>query len=97
MKKAKVWTFRQVKQLLADLTARSELIPHQDSPQKTLIQLCTSLSTVFLHHSLVFDALALLRMAIQADFRLYRIGILRLRLWEGRIQAMTTVAYFFQR
>ena len=92
-----MWTFRQVKQLLADLTARSELIPHQDTPQKTLIQLCTSLSTVFLHHSLVFDALALLRMAIQADFRLYRIGILRLRLWEGRIQAMTTVAYLFQR
>ena len=97
MKKAKVWTLRQVKQLVDDLTARSERVPHQDHLQKTLIQLCTSLSTIFLHHGLTFDALSLLRTATQADFRLYHIGIQRLQLWEGRIQVLTTVAYFFQR
>lgn len=67
------------------------------SLNKSLMTQCTSLSLVFMQHSLLEDALALLRKAVKADQRLCASGTAGDLLWTGRLHVFNTLAYLFQK
>lgn len=92
----KQWSLPQVQELLDLVRSRSEGNPLADGPQKMVIQLCTSLSVVMIKQELMFDAVALLQIANQADGRLGRLEGDGNKLWEGRLFLLNATAYLYQ-
>jgi len=98
--KRRYLTLMEVRLKIEQLELRCERLPalYSYNPNdlialnKTLITQCTSLSLIFLQHSLLEDSLELLRKAVKADQRLSE-GLV----WAGRLYVFNNLAYLFQK
>jgi len=101
--KRRYLTLPEVRLKIEQLELRCERLPvlYGSNPSdlialnKALITQCTSLSLIFLQHSLLPDSLALLQKALRADQRLYG-GTGGDWLWGGRLLLFNSLAYWFQ-
>ena len=103
--RSKFLSLQSVKLKVQQLETRCERLselsvcPTRDvvSSNKSLLQLCSSLSLVFLQHNLLSDSWSLLSKAMKADARIYSSGEDMEKLWSGRVYVRNNLAYLYHR